>query len=144
MGLGVWGGKANGMGLKTYRGLEVWQKAIALVEAVYRRTNEFPLPEKFGLTRQIQRAAISIPASIAEGHGRSHRGDYTHHLSVAKGSLMEVETHLTLAVRLKFAARAQVVPAWRLSQQVGRMLTRLIASLRTAETPDPKPPTADR
>ena len=118
------------MTLKTYRELEVWQRSMDLVEAVYRLTNEFPAEEKFGLTSQLRRAAVSIPANIAEGYGRVHRGDYLRHLSIAKGSLMEVETHLIIAVRLKFASREKVAESWRLSQQVGKMLTRLIEALQ--------------
>lgn len=117
------------MALKTYRDLEVWQKAVDLVEAVYLLAKSFPAEERFGLTSQLQRAVISVPANIAEGYGRIHRGNYLHHLSVARGSLMEVETHLTIAVRLGFVAREQVLETWQLTQQVGKMLRKLIASL---------------
>ena len=96
------------MGLKTYRELDVWKKAIDLVEAVYVLTATFPASERYGLASQLQRSAVSIAANIAEGYGRSHRGDYLHHLSISRGSLMEVETHLTLAVRLKLASREDV------------------------------------
>ncbi len=80
-----------------------------LVEAVYHLTQYFPAEEKFGLTSQIQRAAVSIPANIAEGYGRSHRGDYLRHLSIARGSLSELETHVTLAVRLKCVEREKAI-----------------------------------
>ena len=116
------------MALKTYRELVVWQKADLVVE-VYQLARKFPPVEKFGLTSQVCRSAVSIPANIAEGYGRTHRGDYLHHLSIARGSLMEVETHLTLAARLKLVDRDQVLPSWGLSQQVGQLLTRLIKSL---------------
>jgi four helix bundle protein len=129
--------------MKTYRELDVWQKAIDLVEQVYRLTAGFPASERYGLASQLQRSAVSIAANIAEGYGRSHRGDYLHHLSISRGSLMEVETHLTLVVRLKLATRDEVVPAWRLSQKVGQMLTKLIASLRP-EPRNPKPETRTR
>ena len=128
------------MPLKTYRELDVWKEAMDLVEAVYLLTAEFPSSERFGLSTQLQRAAVSIVANIAEGYGRSHRGDYLHHLSISRGSLMEVETHLTLAVRLKLVPRSNVLTAWRHSQKVGQMLTRLIASLQP-ETRNPKPET---
>jgi four helix bundle protein len=118
--------------------LDVWQRAIELTEAVYLLTSKFPAAERYGLTTQIQRAAVSVAANIAEGYGRSHRGDYLHHLSIARGSLMEVETHLTLAARLKLVSRGDVITAWKLSQQVGQMLTKLIASLRP-ETRHPTP-----
>ena len=127
------------MALRTYRNLEVWQKAIDLVESVYQLTKLFPSDERFGLTSQIQRAAVSIPANIAEGYGRLHRGDYLHHLSMARGSLMEVETHLVVAGRLKFVSRQQAAETWGLSQQVGKMLTKLILSLKP---PQPRTPNA--
>jgi four helix bundle protein len=135
------------MRLTNYRDLEVWQKGMDLVVSVYHLTADFPPQEKFGITSQIQRAAVSIPANIAEGYGRTHRGDYLHHLSIAKGSLAEVETHLTLVVRLGFVSRERVLETWRLAQDVGKMLTRLIASLEPkshrvsvkTETRNPKP-----
>lgn len=127
------------MAMKTYRELEVWQKAMDLVEAVYRLTAAFPPGERFGLASQVQRAAVSVPANIAEGYGRDHRKEYLRHLSIAKGSLMEVETHLTIAVRLGFLTREQTLPAWQLAQQVGRMLTKLSAALKRPQTPTPKP-----
>ena len=126
------------MALKTYRDLDVWQAAMDLVEATYTLTKGLPREERFGLTSQMQRAAISIPANIAEGYGRSHRGDYLHHLSVARGSLMELETHLLIAVRLGFVRREQMIEPWQLTQRVGQMLHRLISSLQP-RTPKPAP-----
>jgi four helix bundle protein len=123
------------MALKTYRELEVWQKAMDLVVAVYRLSGDFPPQERYGLASQIQRAAVSIPANIAEGYGRSHRGDYLHHLSIARGSLAELETHLTLVVRLGFLDREAVLEIWELTQEVGRMLTGMTQSLKR----NPKP-----
>jgi four helix bundle protein len=137
------------MRLTNYRDLEVWKKGIDLVVSIYHLTADFPGQEKFGITSQIQRAAVSIPANIAEGYGRTHRGDYLHHLSIARGSLAEVETHLTLVVRLGFASRERVLETWNLAQDVGKMLTKLIASLEPKphcvsakpETRNPKPET---
>jgi four helix bundle protein len=83
-----------------------------LVETCYRLTASLPSDEKFGLTSQIRRAAVSVPANIAEGYGRTHRGDYIHHLSIAKGSLAELETLVTLTARLDLLTREQVLPAW--------------------------------
>jgi len=112
----------------TYRSLDVWQKAMRLVEETYRVARLLPDHERFGLIGQLQRAAVSIPMNIAEGYGRTHRGDYLRHLSIARGSLMELETPLTLSVRLKLVDRARVLDVWQLSQDVGRMLTKLMAS----------------
>ena len=117
------------MALKNYRDLTVWQKSMDLVVAIYELTGEFPPQERYGLSSQIQRAAVSIPSNIAEGYGRTHRGDYLHHLSIAKGSLAEVETQLALAVRLGFVAREQVIALWTLTQEVGKMIAKLIESL---------------
>ena len=121
------------MAIRHYRDLEVWQKAMDLVEQVYRVAKVLPPEERYGLTSQIQRAAVSIPANIAEGHGRLHRGDYVHHLSMARGSLAELETHLTLAVRLDLLNRQAVLPIWDLCQGVGQLLNALIAALRRKE-----------
>ncbi len=118
------------MSLKTYRDLVVWQKAMDLVESVYLLTADFPSTEKYGLISQIQRAAVSVPANIAEGYGRTHRGDYLHHLSIAKGSFFELETHLVLAVRLHLVSREALIPIWHQSQEVGKILTKLIHSLK--------------
>ena len=96
------------MTIQTYRDLTVWQKSMDLVAEIYRLTKLFPQEELFGLTSQIRRAAVSVPANIAEGYGRIHRKEYLHHLSIARGSLMEVETHLQIAVRLTFLERDQV------------------------------------
>ena len=121
------------MELKTYRELDVWQKAMDLVVAAYSLSKGFPSEEKFGLTGQLRRAAVSIPANIAEGYGRSHRGEYLQHLSIARGSLAELETHLTVAVRLSFIDRSDAIESWSLSQEVGKMLNELMRSL------EPKP-----
>ncbi len=116
--------------MKSYRELSVWKKAIDLVVAVYGLTSEFPSEEQYGLTSQIQRAAVSVPANIAEGYGRVHRGDYIHHLSGARGSLAEMETYLTIAVRLNFISREKARPVWNMTQEVGKMLSTLIAALQ--------------
>jgi len=133
---------------ESYQDLDVWKVSMSLVEAVYALTGLLPKAEVFGLSAQLRHAAVSIPSNIAEGHGRSHRAEYLHHLSFAKGSLKEVETQLLLAVRLGFVTRDQTAGAWELSQRVGRMLTRLVQSLRQENekrfpTPDPRPPTPE-
>lgn len=86
----------------------------------------------YGLSSQIQRAAASIPANIAEGHGREHLGDYLHHLSVANGSLMELETHMLIAVRLTYLNSDDIKPILLRSGEIGRMFSGLISKLRTS------------
>ena len=73
------------MTVRNYRDLRVWQKSMDLVVTSYELAKEFPQSELYGLVSQIQRAAVSIPANMAEGHGREHLGDYLHHLSMANG-----------------------------------------------------------
>lgn len=132
---------AKPVSLKSYRELEVWQKAMDLTELVYAITKQYPSDERFGLTSQSRKAAVSVPSNIAEGYGRTHRGDYLKFLSNARGSLCELETQLILAVRLKFVTREEVVPAWNLCQQIGRMLLRLILKLAEDNHPKPQPQT---
>ena len=117
------------MALQSYRDLEVWQRGIDLVELIYKLSAGFPIDERYGLTSQIRRAAVSIPSNIAEGYGRFHRGDYLRFLSIARGSLAEVETQLIVAGRLKFASREDLNPAWELCQRIGMMMTKLQRSL---------------
>ena len=118
------------MDAKGYRQLEVWKKAMDFDEVVYSITREFPDDERYGLTSQIRRAAVSIPSNIAEGYGRKSDGDYSRFLSIAQGSLAEVETQLILAVRLKFLAREETVPVWESLQEIARMLTGLKKSIK--------------
>lgn len=128
------------MPLKSYRELEVWQRSMDLAEAVYKATRKWPAVERFGLISQAQRAAGSVPSSIAEGDGRLRRGDYVKHLSYARGSLMELETHPTLAVRVDVADPAPLGPVWTLAQRTGQMLNRLIDSLSTLDPDQPHAP----
>lgn len=122
------------MTIRTYRDLQVWQRAMDLVTEAYRLTKAFPAEEQFGLTRQIRRAVVSIASNIAEGHGRLHRQDFVRHLSIARGSLFEAETQLQIAVRLGYATRDQVGGCWSLLQDVGRLLNGLIRSLRSDDS----------
>lgn len=117
------------MSLKSYRDLNVWHKAMDLAVAVYRLTDEFPREEKYGIRSQIQRAAVSVPSNISKGYERKRIGEYLHHLSIARGSLAEAETLLTLAVRLGYIEREQAVEVWRLMQEVGKMLGQIVRLL---------------
>jgi len=124
------------LAIKSYRDLQVWQKAMALVVESYSVTRLLPKSESYGLIGQIQRAAVSIPANIAEGHGREHLGDYLRHLSVANGSLMELETHFLIAVELGYVTREQTAHVMSATSEVGRMLTGLTRRLRGPLTPE--------
>lgn len=96
----------------------------------YRLTLSLPKSETYGLASQIQRAAASIPANIAEGHGREPIGDDLHHLSIAKGSLMELETHIMVASRLNYVQQQEADRILEQTGTVGRMLAGLIRSLK--------------
>lgn len=117
------------MPLQTYKELKVWQKAIELVEYVYVITKDYPNGEKFGLVSQMRRASVSVPANIAEGYGRTHRGDYLRHLSISRGSLLELETHIIISGRLKYVTDEQLAALGPKLQEVDRMLYGLIESL---------------
>ena len=101
-----------------------------MVVTTYKITAEFPVQEGYDLAGQMQRAAVLIPAYIAEGYGRLHRGDYVRHLSIACGSLGELETHITIAVRLDFIQHEDAMPLWNIGQHVGQMFTKFIQSLK--------------
>ena len=120
------------MEIRSYRDLEVWQKAMDLAFGCYRASARFPRSESFGLTIQLQRAAVSVPANIAEGRGRRSTGDFIRFLNIASGSLAETETHLLLAHRLGYIQEEQTQVLLALSAQIGRMLNGLRRSLRNA------------
>src|SRR5438093_12794483 len=96
------------MALQSYRELQVWQKSMDLVVACYQIAAKFPKSETYGLTVQLQRAVVSVPANIAEGQGRNHTREFINHLSIAYDSLMEVETHLHIAARLVYIAQSEL------------------------------------
>ncbi len=116
--------------------LRVWQKSIALVEDIYRLTSSFPTAERFGITSQIRRAAVSIPANISEGYGRATRGEYLNQLSVANGSVCELETLLYLAERLSLEQSDALTPIRGKLVHVQRMIIRLRISLQTKRASD--------
>jgi len=110
--------------------LDVWKDAVALVEAIYRYTAAFPLDERYGLTSQLRRAAVSVPSNIAEGAARRSRKEYLHHLGIARGSLAEAETQLLIARRL---ALAESPPE--LDEHVERVFARLNALIKRLADP---------
>lgn len=121
------------MAVKCYRDLEVWKVSMELAESVYRLTARLPTDERYGLISQMRRAAVSVPSNIAEGAGRAGRGEYLQHLSVTRGSLMELETQLTLTVRLALIEREWALGAWSLCERVSKMLNRLTSTLRQSK-----------
>jgi four helix bundle protein len=112
-----------------YRELIVWQKAITLVKETYRATSNFPKTEIYALTNQIRRAAVSIPSNIAEGQGRNSTRDFLHFLSVAQGSLMELETQIIIAEQLGYLDKPQQDILLEYAAEVSRMLSGLRNSL---------------
>jgi four helix bundle protein len=122
--------------IRSYRDLRVWQESMTLVETTYALTRALPASEKFGLVSQMNRAAVSVPANIAEGHGSRHRGVYLNHLSISRGSLTELETYLILTVRLGLLRQNLVEKAQGECESVGKLLGALIRALRP---PAPRP-----
>lgn len=117
------------MALLHYRELFVWQKGVALVTDVYRLTTNFPRQEIYGLTGQIRRAAASIPANVAEGQGRSTRGEFKQFLGHARGSLYELETHLLVANNLGYLPANETSGLIAQIHEVGKLLNGLLKSL---------------
>jgi four helix bundle protein len=117
------------MKLKTYRELIVWQKAMDLVEEVYKASMSFPKEEIYGLTSQLRRAAVSIPSNVAEGQSRRTTADFLRHLSIAYGSLLEVETQILIATRLNYLAPGNCYKVLEMAGEVGRLLNGLMSSL---------------
>jgi four helix bundle protein len=116
-------------GERSYRDLVAWQKAMALMEAVYRETARWPPDERFGLTSQIRRAVVSVPGNIAEGTGRSGSSEFRHFLSIAHGSLREAQTYMEAARRLGFLNPQVEESLMCDAEEVSRILRGLIRSL---------------
>lgn len=104
----------------------MWQKAMDLVEESYKLAKRLPQEELYGLRSQVQRAAVSVPANIAEGFGRWHRKEYVHHLRIAAGSVAELETHFFIAARLQYLQEPDIKSVLQRTDEIGRMLTTLI------------------
>jgi four helix bundle protein len=119
--------------IKNYRDLVAWQKALDLAEAVYRETRPFPHEEKYGLTAQMRRAAVSVPSNIAEGQGRRSDRPFSLHLSIAHGSLRELETQVLLSGRLGYLSESRVSELLEATSEVGRLVTGLDKSISVHE-----------
>ena len=126
---------ANQRGPRTrnYRDLIAWQKAMVLVRSVYLLTERFPPDERFGLTSQMRRSAVSVPSNIAEGHGRLSDRAMRMFLGNARGSLFELETQALLSADMNFAKREEVDALLTQSSEVARILNGLLRTLETDE-----------
>ncbi len=114
---------------QAFQDLLVWQKAIQMSVAVYKATHVFPRQKTYGLTSQLQRAAVSVASNIAEGRGRLTSGEFKHFLGMAQGSNYEVQTQIVIARELDFAGPKLLGRAETLSVEVGRMLSSLISTV---------------
>jgi four helix bundle protein len=115
--------------VRHYRDLLVWQKALTWVELVYEESRSWPSDERFGLISQVRRAAVSVPSNIAEGCARRSTPEFLRFLSIARGSLAEVETQLILAQRLAYIEEAALTRLLEAADEISRMLSGLISKL---------------
>lgn len=115
--------------IRNYRDLLVWQKAMSLVEEVYQLTSRFPSDERLGLVAQLRRAAVSIPSNIAEGQARKSTREFVQSISLAEGSLAEVDTQLLLSERLGLCAYRDVQTLFSIIEEIRKMLMALGARL---------------
>ncbi len=116
--------------MTSFRDLKTWQRGLDLVDCAYSLTDSFPTGERFGLTSQTQRAAVSVPANIAEGHGRDSTKEYLRFLSIARGSIAELETLVAIAERRKYVPKKSVFETTRLCQEIDRMIHATVRTLR--------------
>lgn len=115
--------------IQSFRDLQVWQRSMEMTLRVYRLTQGFPREEQYGITSQLRRAAVSIPANIAEGQGRLNKGEFIQFLGIARGSNCEVQTLLEVARELGFGDSTMLRETYALSEGTGKMLYSFIASL---------------
>ena len=115
----------NEQEIRDYRDLRVWRSAMDLTVAVYRVTSKFPRHETYGLGGQLQRAAVSVPSNIAEGHTREHTKEFLNHISMARGSLAELQTQIEIAQRLGYIEREQSEQTLNDAMTLGRQLSAL-------------------
>ncbi|MFO0889272.1 MAG: four helix bundle protein [Isosphaeraceae bacterium] len=128
------------MTVRQYQDLIVWQKAMDLVARVYEVSESFPRREMFGLTNQLRRAAVSVPSNIAEGQGRHSTRDFLRHLSIARGSLQEVETQILIAARLNYLTETAIAELLERTAEASRLMSGLSTSLsrRVSSGCDPR------
>lgn len=117
--------------VKSFRDLIVWQKSYQLCLLVYKAARDLPKSEEFGLASQLRRAAVSVPSNIAEGYNRKNRKEYVQYLYIAHGSLGELQTQLLIAYDIGYCAENKFSEMYNLSEEIGKMLRRLIETLST-------------
>jgi four helix bundle protein len=115
--------------IKSYKDLIVWQKSIALVSSIYELTKQLPQDERFGLTSQLRRCAVSVPSNIAEGWGRNSTKNYIQFLRISRGSLFELETQILISKNLKFITNSDQIDSF--INEIGKMLNALITKLES-------------
>jgi len=115
--------------IESYKDLIVWQKSMDLVELIYRVTEGLPARERWGLSDQMRRAAVSIPSNIAEGYGRQSSGNYKQFLATGRGSLFELETQLYICIRLNYIKQNEIEKILDKIVEIGKMLSSLISKI---------------
>ncbi len=118
--------------MNSYRDLIVWQKSIDLVTLVYKMTSSFPKEEKYSLTSQLKRSAISVPSNIAEGYGRKYTKEYSRFLQIARGSLYELQTQLEISKNVGFVNSIELKPIESLCLEIEKMLNSLISKINSS------------
>jgi len=116
---------------RSYRELVAWRKAMKFVIEIYQATQDFPSEERYGLTNQLRRAAVSVPSNIAEGQARFSQKEFHHFLSIARGSMAEIETQLCLAKDLQYLSSSKCAELLANADELGRILNGLIAAIKT-------------
>jgi len=116
--------------INSYRDLEVWQKAMELVTDIYKVTHTYPKEELYGLINQLRRASVSVPANIAEGWGRGTTKEYIQFLRIARGSLLELETLMTISHNLGYVNAQDPEPIFKKIQEINKMINDLIKGLK--------------
>ena len=111
--------------------LDVWKKSIELADAIYNRTRRFPAEERFGLTNQLRRAAVSVSSNIAEGSSRRSKLDFVRFIEIGTGSVFELASQLFIARKQSFLSEEDFQGLYRNAQEIGRMLSGLKNSLLT-------------
>lgn len=119
--------------MRPHQRLDVWKRSMEFVVAIYRVTDQFPEEDKFGLTSQLRRAAVSIAANIAEGAAKTSTKDFRRYLSNSQGSTSEIETELLIALRLNYLDEADFMLLSKDLDDVGRMISGLTRSLQRRE-----------